>query len=57
MADETTRALSHTELPPSTADGPVAAEWNAYRREIGQLLREGHEGRHVLVKGNVPGMP
>ena len=26
-------------------------EWEFYRREVGRLLAEGHEGKHVLIKG------
>src|SRR5438445_7398558 len=41
-----------TELPPAPADGPPDVEWNLYRREVGRLLAEGHEGRWVLIKGD-----
>jgi hypothetical protein len=44
------RTVHYTELPES-ASGPLAAEWNVYRREVGRLLAEGHEGRWVLIKG------
>ena len=40
-----------SELPEDT-DGPIAREWNLYRREVGRLLAEGHEGRWVLIKGD-----
>ncbi len=43
-------AIHYTELPES-APGPIMAEWNLYRREVGRLLAEGHEGRWVLIKG------
>jgi hypothetical protein len=39
-----------TELPDATPDSPLYREWNTYRREAGRLLREGCEGRHVLIK-------
>jgi hypothetical protein len=39
-----------TELPEDTSDHPSAKEWNIYRREVGRLLAEGHEGRWVLIK-------
>lgn len=39
-----------TELPHDAA-GPLAQEWNFYRREVGRLLSEGLEGKWVLVKG------
>jgi hypothetical protein len=30
---------------------PVSREWNTYRREVGRLLSEGHEGEFALIKG------
>jgi hypothetical protein len=45
------RTISYTELPEGKADSPLQQEWNTYRREIGRLLAEGHEGRYVLIKG------
>jgi len=43
--------IPYTELPEARSDGPITAEWNFYRREVGRLLAEGHEGRWVLIKG------
>ena len=40
-----------TELPEDKAEGGNSTEWNFYRREVGRLLAEGHEGRWVLIKG------
>jgi hypothetical protein len=40
-----------SELPEDTSGGPLSTEWNFYRREVGRLLAEGHEGRWVLIKG------
>jgi hypothetical protein len=45
------RGVHHTELPEMKAGEPLAAEWNAYRRQIGRWLAEGREGTHVLIKG------
>ncbi len=45
------RTIHYTELPEIAADSPIAAEWNLYRREVGRLLAEGHEGHWVLIKG------
>jgi hypothetical protein len=42
--------IHYTELPEDT-QGPIADEWNFYRREVGRLLAEGHEGKWVLIKG------
>ena len=38
------------ELPEDTSGKPGSVEWNFYRREVGRLLAEGHEGRWVLIK-------
>jgi len=43
--------ISYRDLPPSTPDSPLRVEWEFYRKEVGRLLAEGHEGRHVLIKG------
>jgi hypothetical protein len=43
--------IHYTELPGGTSDSQIAVEWNFYRREVGRLLAEGHEGRWVLIKG------
>jgi hypothetical protein len=40
-----------TELREISPDSPIAKEWSVYRREIGRLLAEGHEGKWVLIKG------
>src|SRR5437763_89858 len=39
--------LHYTELP-EDKDDPA---WSTYRREVGRLLAEGHEGKWVLIKG------
>jgi hypothetical protein len=43
--------IPYTELPAPGPDDPLAQEWNTYRREAAHLLAAGHEGRHVLIKG------
>ena len=48
--DNQRRTIHWTELPEGT--GPLAAESNCYRREVGRLLAEGQEGRWVLIKGD-----
>jgi hypothetical protein len=45
------RTIHYTELPEDTSQRPCATEWNYYRREVGRLLAEGHEGKWVLIKG------
>src|SRR5690348_1311625 len=42
--------IHYTELPPSKPGSVLAEEWETYRREVGRLLVEGHEGRYVLIK-------
>src|SRR6516164_6282824 len=44
--------LHYTELPEDTSHNPLAAEWNFYRREVGRLVGEGHEGRWVLIQSD-----
>jgi hypothetical protein len=43
--------IHYTELQPFQDGGPLTVEWDFYRREVGRLLAEGHEGKHVLIKG------
>lgn len=43
--------IHYTELPAWTPGARGAAEGNFYRREVGRLLAEGHEGKWVLIKG------
>jgi hypothetical protein len=45
------QTIHFTELPEDTSGGQLSTEWNFYRREVGRLLAEGHEGRWVLIKG------
>jgi hypothetical protein len=42
--------IHYTELQPFQDGGPLTVEWDFYRREVGRLLAEGHEGRWVLIK-------
>jgi hypothetical protein len=43
--------IHYTQLPDSQPGSQLAQEWDVYRREVGRLLAEGHEGRWVLIKG------
>jgi hypothetical protein len=43
--------IHYTELPEAKPGDVLAEEWNTYRREVGRLLAEGHEGCHILIKG------
>jgi hypothetical protein len=43
--------LHYSALPPSQPESALAVEWEFYRREVGRLLAEGHEGQWVLIKG------
>jgi len=51
MADFEWPTIHYTELAPARPDFPLYAEWETYRREVGRLLAEGHEGRWILIKG------
>jgi hypothetical protein len=44
--------IHYTELPASRPGDALADEWDTYRREVGRLLAEGNEGRHILIKGD-----
>lgn len=44
-------AIHFSELPEPAPGSPLTTEWNFYRREVGRLLAEGHEGHWVLIKG------
>ena len=41
----------YTALADALPGSPIAVEWNFYRRVVGRLLAEGHEGQWVLIKG------
>jgi len=43
--------IPYAELPPPEPDSPLSREWNFYRGEVGRLLKDGHEGQFVLIKG------
>jgi len=43
--------IHYTELLPAHPNSPLAVEWEFYRREVGRLLAEGHEGKHIVIKG------
>ena len=36
---------------PAQPGSPLAVEWEFYRREVGRLLAEGNEGKHIVIKG------
>jgi hypothetical protein len=44
--------VHYTEIPEDHSASTLATEWNFYRREVGRLLGEGHEGRWLLIHGN-----
>lgn len=43
--------VHYTELTEAKPGEVLCSEWNTYRRQIGRLLAEGHEGRYALIKG------
>jgi hypothetical protein len=51
MNDPGYPTIHYTELPPSRPGSALTVEWELYRREVGRLLADGHEGRHILIKG------
>jgi hypothetical protein len=40
--------IHYSQLPPAEPGSRIAREWETYRREVGRLLAEGHEGRFLL---------
>lgn len=43
--------IHYTELTEANPDEVLGQEWNTYRRELGRLLADGHEGKFILIKG------
>ena len=43
--------LHYTQLPPAVRSGGISREYETYRRIVGQLIADGHEGKHILIKG------
>jgi hypothetical protein len=48
-----TGTVPHTELGPLVPPGMLSAEWDLYRREVGRFLAEGHEGKFVVIQGEL----
>src|SRR5205823_12526326 len=44
--------IHHSELAEAKPGDTLSQEWNLYRREVAQLLAEGHEGKFVLIKND-----
>lgn len=43
--------IPYTEIPPTAPDAPLYEEHETYRREVGRLLAEGHEGKFIVIHG------
>jgi hypothetical protein len=43
-------SIHYTQLPDAPPESPITSEWNFFRRVVGRLLAEGHEGKWLLVK-------
>jgi hypothetical protein len=43
--------IHYTQLRPAPTGDALEAEWNTYVAEVGRLLADGQEGKHVLIKG------
>ncbi len=43
--------IHYSELKPFSTPSPNDQEWDTYRKEVGRLIAEGHEGEFVLIKG------
>ena len=46
------RVIHYSQLPAAESDSPIYVEYETFRREIGRLIAEGHEGRFVLIHAN-----
>ncbi len=46
------QTIHYTELQPGQPDSELYTEWEVYRRAVGRLLADGHEGQAVLIKGD-----
>ncbi len=54
--DQPTPAPEHPEeeLPDAESGSPIAEEWDLFRREVMNLIREGGKGRFALIKAGQP---
>lgn len=52
MLPKSDRVIHYSQLPPAGPDSPVDVEYETFRRELGRLIAEGHEGKFVLIHGN-----
>jgi hypothetical protein len=43
--------IHYSELKPFKTEGLCMDECETYLREVGRLIAEGHEGKHVLIHG------
>jgi hypothetical protein len=43
--------IPYTQFPPAPPDSLFCTEREVYRREVGRLIAEGHEGKWLLIKG------
>jgi hypothetical protein len=52
MAARLRSTIHYTRLEPLIPNSRHALEWEIYRREVGRLLAESHEGKFVLIAGS-----
>jgi len=52
MLPKASQTIPYSELPQAESKSPLAAEWETYRREVGQLLAAGLEGKYALIRGD-----
>lgn len=43
--------IHYSELKPFPKPGPLSEAWDTYRREVAQMIADGHEGKYVLIHG------
>ena len=49
-----TDQVEEVNLPPAEPGSPIATEWELFRREVAQLIRDGYRGKFALVKVGAP---
>lgn len=49
LSQRGSRTIHFPDLPPLNPSDALFQAWNTYRKEVGRLLAEGHEGKVVLV--------
>lgn len=52
MQNQSAKTIPWGQLPDASPGEFFCEEWNAYKRAMPRLLKEGKEGQFALIKGN-----